>query len=414
MTVAKCHQWQRLLGVVIWHCSLVLACADSDSKNWVTISFYFILLSSVALAVLDCFHQTLRPSEHRVPLDCLTLADDVKTAGVRLKHVPEGAEVVVFAPSWVILTTQLERLLKRFGREARTDYLSLEVYTLALASESILARPTPSHCGFGLGSTVLVTNSARNSFVLVLRLGAQATEQSQCTAQPALGAARGTEPVVSNAHLARGVTSGAHLPQYAMMFSAFLRKMRSPDEAKRTGSRRALSVSPDGVAQASIPGGRAVCHLNSTLLPSGQSDSILEHKGQGQGIPPSTDADGTFFGLADSAATNGNRRGTRGWNIRVLRVWQLDIPVPVGGKWNAGAVYHDHARDTASGTARDMLRGGEREARTRTDGTGKTYHDNSLYTAVGLAAIGNLNDDNIREFGLQGGELLPWALSALS
>jgi hypothetical protein len=43
------------------------------------------------------------------------------------------------------------------------------------------------------------------------------------------------------------------------------------------------------------------------------------------------------------------------------------MPVPVGGKWKAGAVWW--ARDAASGTAREMFRRGEREARTRSDGT---------------------------------------------
>ncbi|KAH9021597.1 hypothetical protein EDB84DRAFT_1511916 [Lactarius hengduanensis] len=38
-------------------------CADSDSKNWVTISFNLIFLSSVALAVLDCRDMTALGSE---------------------------------------------------------------------------------------------------------------------------------------------------------------------------------------------------------------------------------------------------------------------------------------------------------------------------------------------------------------
>ena len=51
--------------------------------------------------------------------------------------------------------------------------------------------------------------------------------------------------VSSGTHLARGITGQGYsirvLPHYAMMFSAFLRKIRSTDKVKReTGSRRAL------------------------------------------------------------------------------------------------------------------------------------------------------------------------------
>ncbi|KAH9162595.1 hypothetical protein EDB89DRAFT_2024882 [Lactarius sanguifluus] len=68
----------------------VLDCRDMTVLGSEIVGTIFWLYSSLRLTL--GFHQTPRPSEHIVPLDCLTLADDVKTAKVRLKNVPEGAE----------------------------------------------------------------------------------------------------------------------------------------------------------------------------------------------------------------------------------------------------------------------------------------------------------------------------------
>ncbi|KAI9436174.1 hypothetical protein H4582DRAFT_2058858 [Lactarius indigo] len=188
------------------------------------------------------------------------------------------------------------------------------------------------------------------------------------------------------------------------MFSAFLRKMRSPDEAKRAGGRRALSVTPDGVGTELVQPSR---FFVSTLLSFGQSGSFLEHRGQVRGIAPSTDADGNSRYEWEWARHKGTDHQSPGrvkmWGIqRGGGGWRLD---PVPWKFSRDSTLTDRyaqkglattlkeagrriipasrffswrkmergcstgARDTASGTARDVFRGGEREARTRTDGT---------------------------------------------
>ncbi|KAH9021598.1 hypothetical protein EDB84DRAFT_1441420 [Lactarius hengduanensis] len=202
------------------------------------------------------------------------------------------------------------------------------------------------------------------------------------------------------------------------MFSAFLRKMRSPDEAKRTGSKTALSVSPDGVAQASIPGGRAVCYLNSTLLPSGQSDSILEHKGQGQGIPPSTDADRNTRSERASYFPEGGRAAylsrivifrfgnwtylfqleENGTRMQYTMTVLVTLPAARRGTCSEEASAKREPEQTALAKLIMIIR-----TMTSHDLRGRDVMMPlcAVHSSGTVAAIGNFNDDNIRKFGLQ-------------